>query len=202
MSWALFSTKWNVWIWVFLNLTVPERFSYCYRGIKTNNGFYFQDSLWQQMKKQCKELHTKLSYIKGLIAAYDKRVTNTWLSVDWYVNTEQAFRAAFLLGPETTTTTANVRGATTSPKMSGTERPLCPWAVTSSEDLTAGQKECMLWLGTQNQRYRIWCVCARALEEKQPITGHEFKEISFKWKFSSNDPWLWGINNKCSINLI
>jgi len=36
-----------------------------------------KDSLWQQMKKQCKELHTKLSYIKGLIAAYDKRVTNT-----------------------------------------------------------------------------------------------------------------------------
>ncbi|KAL9986337.1 hypothetical protein ACROYT_G000474 [Oculina patagonica] len=36
-----------------------------------------KDTLWQQTKKQCHELHTKLSYIKGLIAAYDKSAANT-----------------------------------------------------------------------------------------------------------------------------
>ena len=33
--------------------------------------------MWQQTKKQCKELHTKLTYIKGLIAAYDKSIAST-----------------------------------------------------------------------------------------------------------------------------
>lgn len=40
-----------------------------------------KDTSWQQMKKQCQELHSKLSYIKGLIAAYDaaydKSIANT-----------------------------------------------------------------------------------------------------------------------------
>ncbi|XP_073242271.1 RNA polymerase II elongation factor ELL2-like isoform X2 [Porites lutea] len=36
-----------------------------------------KDTMWQQTKKQCKELHTKLTYIKGLIAAYDKSIAST-----------------------------------------------------------------------------------------------------------------------------
>ncbi|XP_020601663.1 RNA polymerase II elongation factor ELL-like [Orbicella faveolata] len=36
-----------------------------------------KDPLWQQTKARCLELHTKLSYIKGLITAYDKSAANT-----------------------------------------------------------------------------------------------------------------------------
>lgn len=40
-----------------------------------------KDTSWQQTKKQCQELHSKLSYIKELItafdAAYDKSIANT-----------------------------------------------------------------------------------------------------------------------------
>lgn len=36
-----------------------------------------KDPLWKQTKARCLELHTKLSYIKGLITAYDKSAANT-----------------------------------------------------------------------------------------------------------------------------
>ncbi|KAJ7384554.1 snRNA transcription by RNA polymerase II [Desmophyllum pertusum] len=36
-----------------------------------------KDPLWQPTKKRCHDLHTKLTYIKGLISAYDKSDANT-----------------------------------------------------------------------------------------------------------------------------
>ena len=45
--------------------------------------------MWQQTKKQCKELHTKLTYIKGLIAAYDKSIASTWHAADCHVNARE-----------------------------------------------------------------------------------------------------------------
>ena len=44
---------------------------------ETDSVFHFQDPMWLPTKKRCQELHQKLSYIKTLVADYDKSAANT-----------------------------------------------------------------------------------------------------------------------------